>query len=596
MNSRRPRSAALCNTNANAGAGAGVPKAKAKTVASRYLSPFSKSTSTMPAPSSATASVAATTSRRSASPAPRRAASTAERVQPPNKISTADAVASSGSGTATTRTLSVAFQTPTYCLDTSSRARSVSPATAAAFSPGKRISSTAAASVRAKVSEGGQNTYRWPSSATGTSSSNDADALATRQEYSVSNYKRAARVGPTRAFDETPRRASVDGASSNEYLRALLSSDTEDSASSGGSRDGLGADKPPATASGPRLSARFARDAVGTRSDRFAYPVSAVASPSPPVKRRPLFNGFLSSSPFSKLPLKKQQSPSKPVGSSFRMTAENPSRPRRSMELPGLAGKLQGKACSLDKTPGPSKAEEEHQLKLLYTRHLQWRHANAQAAAVRSSLRVAAETCWKDVDAALQKTALLIYLFLFFRWQKTLIGAWITILRKRKLLTVTKLQLQLLRDNCKLMAVLRGQMVYLEEWSSLERVYANSFSGTAQALNATVLRLPVSEGAMADIQALKNAVGSAIDVMQRIGYSTSIQLSKLAQANVLVSQLSRVAIQELVLMARCRELLCTLASMHVSEALQSPRAEDTNKPEKAWAFSVVFRLPSPFPN
>ncbi|TVU40315.1 hypothetical protein EJB05_13773, partial [Eragrostis curvula] len=569
MNSHRPPSAALCNTNANAGAGAGVPKAKAKTVSSRYLSPFSKSTSTMPAPSSATASVAATTSRRSASPAPRRAASTAERVQPPNKISTADAVASSGSATATTRTLSVAFQTPTYCLDTN-KARSVSPAAAAAFSPGKRISSTAAASVRAKVSEGGQNTYRWPSSATRTSSSNDAGALATRQEYSVSNYKRSARVGPTRAFDETPRRASVDGASANEYLRALLSSDTEDSASSGGSRDGLGADKPPATASGPRLSARFARDAVGTRSDRFAYPASAVASPSPPVKRRSLFNGFLSSSPFSKLPLKKQQLPSKPVGSSFRMTAENPSRPRRSMELPGLAGKLQGKACSLDKTPGPNKTEEEHQLKLLYTRHLQWRLANAQAAAVRSSQRAAAE--------------------------KTLIGAWITILRKRKLLTVTKLQLQLLRNNCKLMAVLRGQILYLEEWSSLERVYANSLSGTALALNATVLRLPVSDGAKADIQALKDAVGSAIDVMQRIGNSTSIQLSKLPQANVLVSQLSRVAIQELVLMARCRVLLSTLASMHVSEALQSPRAEDTNEPEKAWAFSVVFRLPCPFPS
>ncbi|TVU40322.1 hypothetical protein EJB05_13780, partial [Eragrostis curvula] len=183
-----------------------------------------------------------------------------------------------------------------------------------------------------------------------------------------------------------------------------------------------------------------------------------------------------------------------------------------------------------------NKAEEEHQLKLLYTRHLQWRHANAHAAAALSSQRKAAE--------------------------KTLIGAWITILRMGKSIAITKLQLQLLRNNCQLMAILRGQMVYLEKWSSLEKVYANSLSGTAQALNATVLRLPVSDGAMVDVKALKNAVGSAFDVMQSIGNSTNRKLSKLSRVNDLMSQLSRVAIEELCLMARCRELLSTLASMH----------------------------------
>ncbi|TVU40320.1 hypothetical protein EJB05_13778, partial [Eragrostis curvula] len=564
--SRRPRSAVLSNTdsvsvsavfsNANTGGGAGQPnKPKAKTVASRYLAPFSKPRS---ANSPAQPSVGATTSRRSGSPAPRRAASATER---PNAVSAADAAAFSASAAATTRTLSVAFQSPTYCLDTS-KARSVSPASATLSSPEKRKSSTAATSVRSKVSEGGQNTYRWPASGP---SGHDAGAFAASLEHSASNHKRTAAAARPRAFDETPRRASVDGASANEYLRALPSSDTEDSASSGGSRDGLGSDRP---ASGPRpsprsvmaSSARFARDAVGTRSDRFAYPASVVASPSP-VKKRSLFTGLLSSSPFSMLPLKKQPSP---VGSAVR-TTESPSRPRRSMELPGLALKLQGKACSLgsDMNVTQNKAEEEHQLKLLYNRHLQWRLANAQAAAARSSQRAAAE--------------------------KTLIGAWITILRKSKSIADTKLQLQLFRNNCKLMAILRGQMVYLEEWSSLERVYANSFSGTAQALNATVLRLPVSEGAMADIQALKNAVGSAIDVMQRIGYST-ISTGKCLGVPALQSCNSRTCSDGTV------QRVAVHTSFNAREALQSPRAEDTNEPEKAWAFSVVFRLPSPFPN
>lgn len=99
-------------------------------------------------------------------------------------------------------------------------------------------------------------------------------------------------------------------------------------------------------------------------------------------------------------------------------------------------------------------------------------------------------------------------------------------------------------------------MIHLEEWSLLEKKYAKSISGTAEALNATILRLPVCDGAMVgnlikhrnifsillsswiscfslqlyilqvDIQSVKNAVGSAIDVMQTIGNSISTLLSK----------------------------------------------------------------------
>ncbi|CAN6170569.1 unnamed protein product [Urochloa humidicola] len=193
-------------------------------------------------------------------------------------------------------------------------------------------------------------------------------------------------------------------------------------------------------------------------------------------------------------------------------------------------------------------AEEEHQLRLLYTRELQWRFANAQAGAALSLQTTAAE--------------------------KTLSGAWIAILRTRKSVAIRKMQLQLLRNSCKLMAVLKEQMKYLEEWSFLERDYAHSLSGTTQALNATVLRLPVSNGAMADIQGIKNALCAAVDVMHPIGNSTSTQLPKLARTNVLVSQLSRVFIQERILIVQCRDLLSKLASMHVKySSLQAQRIQ-----------------------
>ncbi|KAL6647671.1 hypothetical protein ACP70R_015108 [Stipagrostis hirtigluma subsp. patula] len=552
------------HSNANAGAVAAATKPKVKAVASRYLAPFSKPASISSSATASSATSAAASSRRSASPAPRRTA-TAEGGLP----SSAAVAASNAVPAATTRTLSVAFQSPTYCLDTSRAARSVSPAAAAAITPEKRRSGTAAGTAaRGKVSDAGQNTYLWPASATAAPC-----ALAASLEYSASSRKQSAAILAavrTTAFHGTPRRASVDGG--NEYLRALSSDTDSASASSGGSRDG-GTPDIRGVVSGQlhaspgsirSSSARFSRDAVGTRSDRFAYSATQLSSRAPaatspsPVKKRSLLNGLLSS-PFRK-PSLKQPSPSKPAANSLKTTA-SPSRARRSTETPYLAVKLQGKAsstdCNLDsdmklKPPGATKAEEEHKLKLLYTQHLQWRHANAKTAAALSSQKKAAE--------------------------KALSGAWITILRMRKLVTMRKLQLQMFHNNCKLMAILRGQMMYLEQWSSLERDYAISLSGTTVALNATVLRLPVSDGAMADIQALKNAVGSAIDVMQTIGNSTSTQLLKLVRTNVLVSQLSRVVNQELILMAQCRELLSTLASMHVTySSLQGQRIQLTQR-------------------
>ncbi|CAO1939331.1 unnamed protein product [Urochloa humidicola] len=551
--------AALSDANGNAGVRAGAvaaaPKPKSKTVASRYLTP------------STAKSPPATAAER-----PRQA--------PPSSLA-ADAVATTGNAATTRRTLAVAFQSPTYSLETT-RARSGSPSASAAAAaatptPEKKMSGSApGTAARAKVSDASQNTYRWPAASSaatapprGGHGGRTALAAAMTPERSASSRKQSAAAAAARpaAFHATPRRASVDGAG-NEYLLALSSDDTDASSSSGGSGDGAAVPHRRSVGSGPprpsprsvaammSSSAQFARDATGTRSERFAIP--APASPLPaPVKKRSLFNGLLSS-PFGRSSLK-QPSPNKPAArSSFRRTA-SPSPARRSTgDAPGYAGNTQGRTssssgCGFDgdtklKAPAAIKTEEEHQLRLLYTRNLQWRLVNAQAGTALSLQTTAAE--------------------------KTLSGAWIAILRTRKSVAIRKMQIQLLRNNCKLMAVLRGQMKYLEEWSFLERDYAHSLSGTTQALNATVLRLPVSNGAMADIQGIKNALCAAVDVMHPIGNSTSTQLPKLARTKVLVSQLSRVFIQEHILIAQCRDLLSTLASMHVKySSLQAQRIQ-----------------------
>lgn len=345
--------------NASAGYVAATARgAKAKAVASRYLTPPSKPTSI-------------SSSSPAKSPAPKTPASTG------------------GSATTTTRTLVVAFQTPTYSMETGR----ASPASAP--EPPKR------SAPRAKVSDASQNTYRWPPPS--------APCGSRSVEFPASSRKEAQTIAaaPSTAL----RVASVDGA--NEYLLEL-SSDT-DSASSGG--DG-GAPRRSAVGSAPRpsprgamsASARFTRDATGTRSERFAYyqvmpsPSRGPASSSPasaPVKKRSLFTGLLSS-PFSRASLK-QPSPSKPVASAFRRRgADDSSSPpvRRSTEVPASAGNTQGKACPTGcgvdgdvkpKLPAAIKAEEEHQLRLLYTRESQWRLVNAQAGAAISSQTAGAE-------------------------------------------------------------------------------------------------------------------------------------------------------------------------------------------------------------
>uniref|UniRef100_I1Q7K5 Uncharacterized protein n=1 Tax=Oryza glaberrima TaxID=4538 RepID=I1Q7K5_ORYGL len=453
---------------------------------------------------------------------------------------------------AAARAVSVAFQDASYCLD-GGKARHVPHAP----SPEKKRASFAAgaAAARAKVCDA-----RWPAAGVNAAPYGFRGGVATRSV----------------AFDEmTPRRASVDVP--NPLRAALSSDDTESATSSAGSPDGdadadakLAARARPSPRSIMASPARFSRDAMGSRSERFAdhstpfmsrtprflaspSPKTTPTAPPPPTTTKKksvksLFNGLLSS-PFTR-PSPKQPPPTKPAAIS--PASPSPARSSATVAASAVPGKLQAQG----------KAEEEHQLRLLHNRHLQWRLANAVAGAAISAQELNAD--------------------------KQLCGAWVSILGMRKSIALKKLELQLLRQNCKVMNILKGQiylpvqmMAYLEEWSLLENKYANSLSGTVEALNATVLRLPVSDGAVADFQSVKNAVGSAVDVMQTMRNSMSYLLPKLARTNVLVSQLSRIASQEQVLMAQCRELLSTLSLMHVKHSSLQGQMIQMSHPKRA---------------
>ncbi|KAJ7967562.1 QWRF motif-containing protein 2 [Quillaja saponaria] len=112
--------------------------------------------------------------------------------------------------------------------------------------------------------------------------------------------------------------------------------------------------------------------------------------------------------------------------------------------------------------------------------------------------------------------------------ERHLWNAWVTTSELRHSVTLKRIKLVLLRQKLKLTSILKGQMPYLEEWALLDRDHSCSLLGATEALRASTLRLPVVQ-ATADIQNLKDAVASAVDVMQSTASSICSLLSKFVQ-------------------------------------------------------------------
>ncbi|XP_039037882.1 QWRF motif-containing protein 2-like [Hibiscus syriacus] len=188
---------------------------------------------------------------------------------------------------------------------------------------------------------------------------------------------------------------------------------------------------------------------------------------------------------------------------------------------------------------GENKVSDAHLLRLLHNHLLQWRFVNARADATLSSKRSNTE--------------------------KSLHNAWTTTSKLLESVRAKRNELQLLRQNLKLISILKGQMIFLDEWAVLDHDYCSYLSGAIEALTASTLRLPVVCGARADIPKLKEAIFSAVNVMQAIASSIWSLLSKVAEVNTMVSEVRNLSTNELALLYRCKQVLPTIAAMRVKE-------------------------------
>lgn len=183
--------------------------------------------------------------------------------------------------------------------------------------------------------------------------------------------------------------------------------------------------------------------------------------------------------------------------------------------------------------------EDVHQLRLLYNCHLQWRFVNAQADTSMRLQRIKAE---KKIYNA---------------W-RTAQELWGSVIRKR-----TQLQQQKLKF--KLCGVLREQMGFLSVWSSIEREHTSSLAHVIKDLQSSILQLPVTDGAMVDVDTLKNGVGYALEVMQAMGSSISSIISVVDGTDCLISELACAAKQERAMIAECEALLASTTVMLAEE-------------------------------
>ncbi|CAK7338160.1 unnamed protein product [Dovyalis caffra] len=105
----------------------------------------------------------------------------------------------------------------------------------------------------------------------------------------------------------------------------------------------------------------------------------------------------------------------------------------------------------------------------------------------------------------------------------------------------------------------------LDDWALLEKDHINSLSGAVEDLEASTLRLPVTGGAKTDIESLKVAICSAVDVVQAMGSSICSLLPRVEEINALVSELAIVAAQEKAKLDQCESLLASTTAMQVEE-------------------------------
>ncbi|MBA0586619.1 QWRF motif-containing protein 2 isoform X1 [Gossypium raimondii] len=517
-------------------------KPRGRQVPSRYLSPSSSAATTMAAaaatklptrfPSpllsrSTNTTAVATTGNKTATVLPKRSQSV-DRRRPGDQVSTELSAATKMLITSS-RSLSVSFQGESFSIPVS-KAKPQVGCTRKAVTPERRKTTP--------VRDHAENSkpvdrHRWPGRTREGNSNSGSNPLS----RSLDCYGERKMLGSGAVMVKSLQQSlMLDANYVNEVSYDLTASDT-DSVSSGSTNGGNGVSKGRNGSHNILVSARFWQE-TNSRLRRLQDPGS------------PLFT-----SPGSRISAPKSLGSTRPASPSKLWTSSassplrglSPARVRNAVGGGQMLGNSVNSPSILSFSAdirrgrmGEDRIVDAHTLRLLYNRYLQWRFANARAEATFMVQELSAE-------------------------QKNLWNVWVTISELLHSVTLKRMKFLLLRQKLKLTSILKGQIAHLEAWAVLDRDHSSSLLGATEALKASTLRLPIVGKAIVDIQNLKDAVGSAVDVMHAMASSICSLSSKVKEMNSLVNELVSVAANERILLEQCKEHLSTLAAIQVNE-------------------------------
>ncbi|XP_057532580.1 QWRF motif-containing protein 2-like [Amaranthus tricolor] len=186
-----------------------------------------------------------------------------------------------------------------------------------------------------------------------------------------------------------------------------------------------------------------------------------------------------------------------------------------------------------------SRLGDAHLLRILHNRQLQWRFVNAR---VESSFSI-------------QK----------FNAERSLYNAWKATSDLRDTVSSKRKELQWLKQNMKLVSILKGEMLYLEEWALMVTEHCSSLYGAIESFKASTICLPLIGGAKADIHDVKDAICSAADVMHAMASSICCLLEKVEEVNSLATEVASVTLKEQAFLNECKDILSMLVAMQVKD-------------------------------
>ena len=192
------------------------------------------------------------------------------------------------------------------------------------------------------------------------------------------------------------------------------------------------------------------------------------------------------------------------------------------------------------KREGSEKEETMHRARVLATRLLQWRFANARMEKAAARATSAAEN--------------------------KLFYTWLRVAELRNIHAAKRIVAQRRRQKLKLERLLRPQLPLLASWESLDKPHADAVSDLAGALSAACTPLPITAGAQVDMESLREIMFACVGTVTEIEANADTFYATAGATSGALGELARTIRQEVEGLEEAMRLSRVVTRLQMQEA------------------------------